>query len=944
MISLKKYILWAIAFCIGFSACDQDAVLLPEMTAEQEALIGKAVNFDASISNEFVTRTTWNNSGVFNEDDLMVIYREYYKSETNAFDPATRSYRVYSFKSTNVSGTGISLNTKWKPVAGKYGKNDTGEAFQQTDADSLTWENGYTVRYRAWSLSNLSGVLNPGSNWQGSWSSFYPDFTISDWVTASGPTMQIPLVLRHVTNRIGFRTYAGNEIYRVEICTIPEDYAWKDNSVSSTDDDNDAFDNVTILESGLTLAGEKAKEVLDVYNRMCMPGGVDLDKSELLAMSASYYTDRTNHPNTSTIERDGNLMIARATKTPAEIESDAVRPEFHPNNGLSYMVSIPYDMSNAATTGEVLVLPAHTRFRIYLRDTNNGDKNSTGGYEGKYHIVSLSDLEATNSEDSKLEGSGTKMFKDGLPLNAGYSYIFRVGYHYNSLKIESVNKDHLNWDNEVTLTADNMTDVIEPEPTTTTPYKWWKDAINDAIRKAKNDNSDYVPEFHIINENEFMEFINLVNGTAHTTENLIKRTLRTGKDAEGHDKINPDNGTNYWWYYTDDRMWTAEGDTAWIVGDSRAKAERDGYIFYNRYYPSDGDKEAYSIEELLTEPYSFYDNQVKKPFYVYLDYDLDMKDWALANSIGIYDSENTSLSKPFRGYFDGCPSKITITDNGVRQYDTTTGNVRFTTVGAGVCHTIKDIYLTTGYLFGYAQDSYISNLKIETTHKTCVLNQGVNTSIIGISLKAPSAGASIAEKLANTGTAASYVVGCIHEGEATRALVHEADNLFMYGCMQTAYDLTGGALIGTYNAKYAPQTNPKSLTWGRFMCNFYDTQHSPSAHAVGSYADTYAPQEYIRGRWTHILCAQNDNLLDKPDYYSQLSNDRKIEFYGVAPWKAMNYGIFKYNSEVGKTIHPCNAHFEVDFLDTDGYDYRYPQLKSGQPASTQYLNVLIQNN
>lgn len=924
-----------------FTACSEDSFLSDNMTEEQRQLIGKAVNFDASISNEFTTRTTWNSNGVFNEDDMMVIYRQY-TLPNGTWDPTTEAYRVYGYKSTVASGTGIVLNTKWKPIPKKFGSNSPTEApFEQAESDSLTWENGHMVRYRAWALSNLSGALNPPS-YNGNWSSYYPDFTISNWVTASGPTMQIPLTLRHITCRIGFSNFAGNQFYKIELSTDPADYAWADNSVSADEDNADKFPKEVIIngETVTITAEQAAANVKAVYDRMCMPGGVDLDAAALLAMSKDYY-NTTAHPNTGSIERDGNLMIKMGTKTPAEIESDAVRPVFNNNNGNQYMISIPYDMSNAATMGEVLVLPSYTRFRIYLRDVNNGDGNNTSGYEGKYHIVSLSDLKRTDKNGNQISPKD-ELFKDGLPLTAGYSYIFTVGYHYNSLKIETVNKDKLNWDPEELEDGNFSSDDIPQNPSDN-PYQWWKDGINDGIKKATSGSGNYEPEFHITNENEFLEFIKLVNGTAPGKTTGIERVER--KDEDGKDIINPDNGTKYWWHYTDNRKLNAEGEIDWIVGEEKRKqAEEEGYIFYNRYYPSDGDRPAYSIEEILTEPFSFCDSQFNnRSFYVYLDCDLDLKDWKLLKSIGIYDKDNSANSKPFKGYFDGCPKQVVVKNSdGKKVYDDA-GRLTFT--DNTDCHKIKNIYMNKGYLFDNAEDAYISNISIETTHPLCIVNQGKNTSILGVSLKAPSKGASIAENLQNDGNKASYVVGCIHVGNATKALVHQANNLFMYGCMQTAYDLTEGegALIGTETSdnKYAPQKNKKQLTWGRFMCNYYDTQHSPSAHAVGSAADTYAPQEYIRGSWTHILCAREDNLLDKADYYESLSDNRKKEIYGVAPWKAMNYGIFKYNTEVGKDAHPCNAHYEVSSV---GYDYQYPQLKSVQPTSTQYLNVLNQNN
>ena len=116
--------------------------------------------------------------------------------------------------------------------------------------------------------------------------------------------------------------------------------------------------------------------------------------------------------------------------------------------------------------------------------------------------------------------------------------------------------------------------------------------------------------------------------------------------------------------------------------------------------------------------------------------------------------------------------------------------------------------------------------------------------------------------------------------------------------------------------------------------------------AVGDVDDAYRPQEYIRGAHSHILKAKNDNLLsDEVDY------DKKIKpyplmvegYYGLAPWKALNYAIYKYNSAVVAEHHDVEGHFVND--DT-GYIHRYPELVVGRPTAAQVAgcNVLEQNN
>jgi hypothetical protein len=216
--------------------------------------------------------------------------------------------------------------------------------------------------------------------------------------------------------------------------------------------------------------------------------------------------------------------------------------------------------------------------------------------------------------------------------------------------------------------------------------------------------------------------------------------------------------------------------------------------------------------------------------------------------------------------------------------------------------------------------------------------------IAGVSVNAPTTHA-----IAHTVTGLGYVVGCVHEGTASGALVGTASNLYMYGCMETGSGLTSGtgALLGGYasgsTAFFAPLS---SLTWGRFMCNYYDTQRSTGVNAVGTSSVTYLPQQYIRGAHSHVLKAKVDNLLSGDVNYNSLTSRQKEEMYGLAPWKAMNYAIYKYNTSVIGQSYPCNMQYNAGASLI--YDNRYPQLSSGAPNSATYsassYNVLLQNN
>lgn len=886
-----------IALVMLLSGCTEELSQQP-LPSGQSSLIGKGVNFDASIADRFATRTTWRHDGSFNEGDIMTIYRQYSHDAGLSFDQTTEAYRVYELVTKYATGTSIALETDWKPKAGWLGSNTPGTTFVQTDADSLTWENGNTVRFRSWSRSNLGGCLRTDK------SRYYPDYCVSEWVTVSGPTLDIPMTLKHQGCRIGFRTKNGNELNKAEICTEAADYMRDDNADTQASDDADKWED----------AEAKAAAVSAVYDKMCMPSGVDIKTSLLTAMTKDLYDNpATNFLELHTKTTDEGI-VKLGTKTPDDIKNDVQRSQFSYNlDTYLYMVTIPYDMSDAATSGEALMLPPYTRFRIYLRDVNNGDKANTTGYEATYHIFSLSDIK------KKVGDTYETMFPDGLELSPGVSYLFDVGYHYDNFTITPA--DDFSWeaqDAQMSEQPDAMVDM----PTSEQPYQWWKNALATACEAAVTGN--YEPVFHITNEAEFLEFIKLVNGTAAEERKLGDETdfeLTQVVVSNPNDQDHP----VYAWYRSTD---VANG--APLPGRepvTKEEAEAHGFIFYQHYYPARGDRAAYSVEDYLKTPYSFFDEDLNRRFYVYLDADLDLKDWKLS-PIGNEDpsvrlSDTESNPHPFRGIFDG------------------------------QMHLIKDIYMDPeagSYMFGHCFDVAIRNMRIETVHAFNLVNtaepadtrSGYGAYIVGISIKAGSSVNPIAKDLQG----GSYVVGCIYQGKASGAMVGKASSLNMFGNMMAAEGVTGGALLGEYadpNKKFfAPQTN-KKLNWGNFMANYYDKTLSPSATAVGGIADAYQAQQYIRGAKSHVLKAKNDNLLSSDVDYETLPTYLKEGYYGLAPWKALNYAIWKYNSANVAVHHDVEAHFEVD--DT-GYAHAFPRLVSVKPTAEEVKNwnLLDQNN
>lgn len=874
-------------------SCQEDVDELSSLNAEQQSLIGRAVDFSVSIAEPYQTRVSWIENGTFNDEDLMRIYREYWDKDENEWcEPA---YRTYYFYTKYASGTNIEIEKDWRVYPGRDGYNSVADDyhsaghFVQTDADSITWDDGRTVRFRAWSRSNYANCLTYSeTNKQ----SYYPDFCVAEWVNVSGPTLSIPLVLKHLGSRIAFSPLKGNQLHKVEICSETwEDYKYADNSDIGNNDESDNEHSKTDEQ-----AKEEFNRVLAAYNRMCLPGGVSADKNNhfiLKALTQDAYADQSSFVHLE--DKPDNFFYHYGAEDNEYIKEKVQHPVFGNVNGSCYMISIPYDMSNESTQGDIITLPACTRFRVYVRDVNGGDHWGTDNYEGKYHIFSLSDIVEINPETKTpildVDGNKIPKYPNGLELLPGHSYKFNVGYVYDTFSITV--SDHFSWEQQdaETVELEDQKQTIDEFPTT--GYTWWKDAIHDAI--PQNTNEDYIPSFTISNEHEFLEFIRLVNGEAAIkTDGLYRLVKEYRKEGDKDVPV-------YGWSRTSNPR-----RPEWVTTEEAAE---EGYLFYERYYPAMGDRQAYSLEDYIRDPYSFFDEVFGNHFEVNLSADLDMSDLLLTESIG-----NTDLT-PFMGNFNG---------NG---------------------HTIKNLYMQSEVLFGNITSSKISNLYIESTHPTSLLGSGTvlnsGNYINGITITAPSTKPVIAETL----TGVSFVVGCIHVGDATNALVGTADILSMYGCMHAAEGLTSGALLDEYadpeNPFFSPrlsQTDILSLedytlrpTWSAFMCNYYDTELSPNSHAVGSIPDDYSLWEYIRGRRSHILKAKNDLFIDEevmPYDYFYADVNRVCELYGLAPWKAMNYAIYDYNSS-----HPtqrCDMHY---IANPDGYSHRYPQLVPGAPGS-----------
>lgn len=873
------------------------------LTPEQEALIGHAINFNASYADAYTTRISYYTDiidGSFNQNDRMRIYRNYYEETGWSNDEAYRTYKyVYKADAT----TGIDLGHDWQVEVGRngYDKID-GEykKFTQKEGDSLTWENGKTIRFRAWSQSNYHNVLAYTSN-----SYFYPDFCASDYVNVSGPSTSIPMVLRHLGTRFIFKGLSngsgeGNEFCDIRLCTYinpdgtDNSDGWMDYKYADNADTNEHDNVATEASKSDDLAKEECQAVTNVFKRMCMPAGVDITTGTLKAVKNNWWQNAEATQVRYLEDQDASIFYNFNTTSADDLEKYAQRPFFCTINYNPMMVTIPYDMSkDPDKSGEVLTLPPYTRFRIYMRDVNNGDGYGTGGYEGKYHIFALSDVKKT-VKDNQNQDVEVQAFPDGLKLGSGLSYTFRVGYRYGGLYVTVDN--NMSWTDQDLGEQDVANAVVAPE-INPQPYKWWQDAIQEAIPTGTE---DFRPEFHITNETQFLEFINLVNGTtgAKTTGLYL---LETGE------KDNYGNPVKKW--STVNSIYKPN----WVTEDEMAA---QGYIFYDHYHAANADRAAYSERDYLKGPYPFYDDNLSRNFTIVLDEDLDLQDWML-ESIGALEAT------PFRGCFDGQG------------------------------HTIKNIYMGQENIFGYVngigtEHAAITNLKIESLHNTCLIGTGINQIYVaGIALYAPSTTNSIAHSMsmASGTSGTSYVIGCIHVGDAGGALVGTASNLNMFGCMQAAQGITSGALIGT-DTNTPPVFTPQISLAGQktgtkvnakpqfrnFIGNYYDKKLSPNAKAVGTTGDDYSLLEYIRGSNTDILCAKNDFLTSTVSMKQLLTLNYEL-YYGLAPWKVMNYAIYWYNKNRVNTQvnHPCTMHYKNN---TTGYVHRYPVLLIGKPEDT----------
>lgn len=872
----KHWIYYAmiLGLLCGWTACNDEAGVDPAQPEVDLSLLGRGVNFNASYVEPFLTKaTTYNSNGAVNAGDILTIYRQYSKDGGRTFDEADEAYRVYHYNARTASGGAVVLSREWMVKPGEYGCNKRGgKPFVQTEADSLIWETNVTTRFRAWGLSNYAGALNN----KNAWSSFYPDFTVADWVPVSGPTEQLSLPLRHLGCRISFVPKPGNRLFKVELCTDEKDYRWDDNA---GEDDTNPDD-----KDKLTNATEIAEQVSEVYNKMCMPGGVNVETGSLLALSQDYKDAHPKGPDFQGAKFAEIFEQMVKYPTDQDVATAAVRPDFALADNKMYMITIPYDMQ----TGHLLTLPAETRFRIYIRDVNGGDRDEDKEWEGseQYHIFSLSDIEG---------------FKEGLQLQAGYSYEFTVGYHYNKLQIELSNT--LSWNDQDARTG---TATVKPGgiEAASTKLKWWKDALQKAA-ESMSSSTTYDPQFEISKPEEFVEFLQLVNGDflqlVNGEEISDGKLLKASRAVVNPDRENDESfkgAEKYvWWYKGID---PEKHDTLFC---SRSVLEAEGYIFYKEYHPSDGDQTARVEETYLSGPYSFHHNRFDRGFTVKVMNDIDFTDYRFTAPVG------KDADHPFGGIFCSADGQL--------------------------C-SLLNLNVKDDYLFGHVKEGAVIGLRIEGTHPIGVVDQGTQVYLLGLSLKtnSPATGG-----LAASLTGSSYVVGCIQEGNSGGPLVGKADNLLMYGCMQTLPGLTGGALLGGYasGAKefFKPLEKPK---WGGLMCSYYDISRSPQARPVGGKDYTYLPQQYVRGLRTTSMCGLKDFLLERPGHYEHLTADQKIEFYGLAPWKAMNAAIYAFNQTALGQLTPCPVQFEMDAV----YTNRYPRLKAGKP--TEGIDVLKQYN
>lgn len=924
---MKKTLYILLASIGVLSACSDDSILESSLTPEQQALIGTAIQFEPYAAEFDGTRVVKpnNHEGGFNYNDMMYIYRQYYEGGQWVYK--TPPGTIYKYKEITYGDTELFEKNSWRVYEGNtfrfydpsYTNNDQtlldpnlSSADQPhsyyktlTEADSITWESGTTVRFRAWVLSRMGNSLDDETPGVPS-SINYPDYMVCDWVTVSGPTEKIPMAMRHLGGRLGFAPIANNEFVKIEIATDPADYMREDNADTNEHDEEDKHPEHSDPEHPEILtAAQCAANVKDVYDRMLWPAGVDMENLSLLACK--------NTDETQTYKK-GDLSAEQIKEQGADGKYTIKHAQFlSSSDSRYYLVAIPYDMN----TYEPLIFPPYTRFKVWLRDVNKGDAGTTeqqGSSENRYHIFRLSDVKLRNGSNK-----GQQAFPNGLTMMPGHSTVFYVGYEYETLQVYA--EDSFSWEEQDLAAVDSKIEW-EQAPVAVN-YAWWSDAIDKACESVSK-GGRYKPEFKITNAQEWQEFINLVNGK-FTRDPIYKRvTIKyDGKTELPEREVK--------WYTGIGTNGDGTPDTLWI---DREDLIAQGYVLYKNYTPSDAYRKASFEDEWLQAPFSFFDDQLKGRWTVKLaptQGNIDMKDWKL-DAVG-------TAATPFCGYFDGG------------------GNL------------LKNVYVDGGQLFGYAQGGTIANLRLESSHPLSITGTCEDERVLGCSVIAPSQTAALAAHTKGF----CYFVGCFHQGETTKPLVDDSQGLGfkMYGCMQAASGIASGtAALGNapsadvqFVLGYKETMSLDSVAWTNVACNYYDTELSPGAMAfdtklgmmpqnayrLGTAGDTlwlsFHRLQYLRGVPTHIMCAKNDNLVDKKTEWNKLSVNQKRELYGAAPWRAMNYGIYMYNlMDVARDeeYNLCNMHYEN--TNTTGYSHRYPQLVSRVPTEEQYLEVLEQFN
>ena len=572
------------------------------LTDEQQSLIGQGVSFSTSMADPFITRATTNNhDGSFNDGDQMRIFRQYAEECDNTgtvFDADGEIFRTYYLKMDYAAGTSVSINSDWVPKEGKLKSDDKTKAPTEQlgePSDSMTWENGKTVRFRAWGRSNLAGHLNDSKQ-----STYYPDYTVSDWVTVSGPTKNIPLVMRHIACRVGLVAKNGNELSSAEICTKWEDYKRKDNA------DSEANDNAEYADDKKTVAEAEAEAALveAALNKLCMPAGVDDETFLLTAMTKARYNGMGD-TGFYDIEKSSEGIVKINTLKSDVIAADVQRPVFNNNDGRLYFMTIPIDMSSDSP-GQELTLPACTRIKVQLR----GDSD--------YHIFALSDIKKDNKA----------IFENGLTLKAGYSYTFTVGYHYNKLTITPA--DSFAWIDGGTTDGD-ATD--NPQNVPTCDISWFTKAYQDAVDKCladKDKKTKFIPEFNIENTTQMVTFAKLVNGTAISKMSGLEKGPVM---MENKTYVTTNGVRQNWWV-----LKVENGDTTHITSDA---AKAMGYIFYPIYHESVSSLDPYVDEVCITGAIDFANTTIN------LTKKLDFSDVELDEGVG------SNSTNPFRGHFNG---------------------------------------------------------------------------------------------------------------------------------------------------------------------------------------------------------------------------------------------------------------------------------------------------